>query len=97
MATVMKLCGDAHGRALAKDGWYLEDFDFEAHDGLGLITMTPRISEAKRFEDFGAAIAFWRTSPVCKPLREDGKPNRPLTSTNWTFLDPDKHNQGADL
>lgn len=84
-ATVMQLWGDAFGNATPADGQYLKDFDFEAHDGQGEITMTPDIAEAKGFADFPEAHAFWKRSPECRPTRPDGKPNRPLTATTWEF------------
>lgn len=88
MAVVMKLCGDAFGRPTDHDGEYLKSFDFEAHDGVGEIVMTPDIQMAKMFDNFQEAFEFWRKTPECRPTRDDGKPNRPLTSTNWEFMEP---------
>lgn len=85
MAVVMILHGDALGRATGFDGQYLRDFDFEAHDGVGLIDMTPDLQRAKQFADLAEAVAFWKRSPECRPTRPDGQPNRPLTATNWEF------------
>ncbi len=68
-------------------GQYLRDFDFEAHNGRGEITLTRDAAEAMRFPDSAAAFAYYRRSPECRPIRADGKPNRPLTATNWEFLD----------
>jgi hypothetical protein len=89
MATVMQLWGDAMGQPLPADGQYLQDFDFEAHDGQGEITMTPNIEDAKGFPSFVEAHAFWKRSPECRPVRLDGKPNRPLTATTWQFINRD--------
>lgn len=90
MAVVMRLWGQPTGLGQIVptpfDGQYLKAFDFEAHDGQGLIDMTADPAEAKRFADMAEAIAFYQRSPVCRPLRPDGKPNRPLTATNWEFL-----------
>lgn len=80
---VMILLGDAMGRATGFDGQYLKDFDFEAHDGIGSATMTPDLAEAKVFGSMAEAIAFYKTSPKCRPWRADRRPNRPLTATNW--------------
>lgn len=85
MAVVMILCGDAHGRPTRYDGQYLRDFDFEAHDGIGMISTTADLQRAKHFDDMQEAFAFYKRSPVCRPIRVDGRPNRPLTSTNWEF------------
>lgn len=86
MAVVMKLCGDAFGRATPWDGQYLHDFDFEAAEGQGEITMTANIQRARMFADLAEAIEFRGRSPECRPLRDDGQPNRPLTSTTWQFV-----------
>lgn len=83
MAVVMILRGDAFGRPTGFDGQYLRDFDFEAGDGVGLIDMTPDLQRAKQFADAAEAVAFRNRSPECRPLREDGLPNRPLTATTW--------------
>ena len=77
--------GRADGRSLPGDGQYLRDFDFEAHDGQGEVSLTPNVAEAKVFSDLAEAIAFWKRSPECKPRRWDGRPNRPLTGANWEF------------
>lgn len=89
MPTVMIQHGTADGRALPHDGEYLKDFDFEAHGGVGDIALTPNLDEAKQFATFVDAWLFWRTVPKCKPIREDGKPNRPLTAANWEFKQVD--------
>lgn len=81
----MVLRGDARGNATPYDGQFLASFDFEAHGGRGEITTTPDEAQAKRFATAVEAFAFYRTSPTCRPLRADGKPNRPLTATNWEF------------
>jgi hypothetical protein len=83
-AVVLKLCGTPTA-ATPYDGQYLKDFDFEAHGGVGLITMTPKVEEAKRFPDMVEALRYYRRSPECRPTRPDGEPNRPLTATNWSF------------
>lgn len=85
MPTVMKDFGRANGQKGGTYGQYLADFDFEAHDGIGEITMTKYLTEAKIFPGLMEAFAFYKTVPKCKPIREDGQPNRPLTATNWQF------------
>jgi hypothetical protein len=35
---------------------------------------------ALRFENGGDAMRFWRQQSILQPLRDDGKPNRPLTA-----------------
>lgn len=89
MAVVMILQGRpaADGSVVPTpyDGQYLRDFDFEAGDGRGEVTMTTNIKKAKRFKNGMEAFQFYRRQPECKPIREDGEPNRPLTATNWEF------------
>lgn len=85
MAIKMQLWGSPHGPT-EFDGEYLLDMDFEAHDGLGELTTTPDVAKAKWFADMADALEFWGRSPKCRPIRPDGKPNRPLTATNWEFF-----------
>lgn len=83
MAVVLILRGTANGASTPMDGQYLKDFDFEADDGRGEIDMTPDLADAMTFPHVGHALAFRNRVPVCRPRREDGKPNRPLSSTTW--------------
>lgn len=87
---LMQLVSDAFGRPMAQTGQYLQAFDFEAGDGVGVITMTRNPREAMHFEDLHAAFAFIKRTPECRPTRADGKPNRPLSATTWTSPDIDK-------
>jgi len=66
-------------------GEYICDCDVDALGGFGLITFTHDRNNAKRFKDQAAAFEFWRRQSRVKPLRPDGKPNRPLTAYNVTF------------
>lgn len=86
MAVVMILRGDALGNPTPMDGQYLKDFDFEADDGRGEIDMTADLADAMQFPHIGHALAFRNRVPVCRPRREDGKPNRPLSSTTWEVV-----------
>jgi hypothetical protein len=87
MPIVLKSLGTARGD-MRKAGQYLEAFDFEAHNGQGLIDMTPDVRKAMRFENVSYAMAFLMTQPKCKPFRDygDNGPNRPLTATTWEFV-----------
>lgn len=89
MPTVMRQMGTALGTALPGDGQYLKDFDFEAQDGRGIISLTPDLAEAKKFAAADEAFTFWKTQPECRPFRRDGNPNRPLTAANWSFENVD--------
>jgi hypothetical protein len=91
-SVVMRMLGSAKGFATPGDGRFLATFDFEAHGGIGEAGFTNDPAMALRFPDMNATMAFYKRSPACKPLREDGKPNRPLTATHWSLepvdLDP---------
>lgn len=85
-AFIMRLMGMPTGETTPFDFQYLKDFDFEAHDGVGEVEMTMFAQEAKHFGSMREVNKFYLTSPKCKPLREDGLPNRPLTATNWEII-----------
>jgi hypothetical protein len=61
-------------------GQYLQSFDVNAHDGMGTAEWTVDVNKAMRFADLVEAIETWQTRSVVRPLRADGKPNRPLTA-----------------
>lgn len=60
-------------------GWYLASYDPEANDGNGTAMWTPDGTQALRFPSEAEAMAYYRAVPRNRPLRPDGKPNRPLT------------------
>jgi hypothetical protein len=64
---------------------YLEWFDPEAHDGRGYVQFTALQAGAKQFASYAAVLEFLRTRPKIRPLRPDGKPNRPLTGLNFAI------------
>ena len=82
---LIRLVCAADGRTLRASGQFLRDFDHEAHDGRGEGEFTSDIEKAKEFANLVEAIEFWRRVPKCRPLRPDGKPNRPLTATTCEF------------
>jgi len=59
---------------------YLVSFDAEAHDGRGDALFTLYKERATRFDSFKEVMELWGTISKVRPLREDGKPNRPLTT-----------------
>ena len=61
---------------------YVVDCDVSDPTGRGVATFTKDIDEAKPFDSVLDALSFWRRQHTEVPLREDGKPNRPLTA--WT-------------
>lgn len=85
MSVVIKSAGLMGGRTSSgqrdvSDGQFLKSYDPEAHDGRGEVEWTRDPKEAKRFPSFTAAYEEWQFTSVTRPMREDGKPNRPLSA-----------------
>lgn len=87
MKTIIRIIGLAADLPCDIEGWYIAayDTDHENELGLGVLTPTKFPENAKRFDDFGAAVAFWRQTSRTVPERPDGKPNRPLTAFTVTM------------
>jgi hypothetical protein len=68
-------------------GMYLKAYDPEAHDGQGLADWTGKLEDALKFETATEAWNLWRTVPKSRPVRPDGKPNRPLTAFTVEIID----------
>jgi hypothetical protein len=60
-------------------GAFLAEYDPEAHDGHGEMWWTEDVCRAVSFPDIAGAIECYQAIPANRPVREDGKPNRPLT------------------
>jgi hypothetical protein len=60
-------------------GSYLASYDPEANDGQGKATWTREPDQAMKFADGAAAAECYRAIPRNRPVRPDGKPNRPMT------------------
>lgn len=84
---VMRLCGLPDGSKTEYDGEFLQHMDFEANGGRGVLVTTPYKYEAKKFRTMGDALDYYRQSPMNALLRKDGRPNRPLTGSNWEFVE----------
>lgn len=61
-------------------GSYVAEYDPDAHDGFGYVRGTSNIAEAKPFASAAEALGFYRQTSTVRPLRGDGRPNRPLTA-----------------
>jgi hypothetical protein len=79
----IRLIEAADGEPTALDGLYLVEYDPTrpgvSPDGQPMtahVLVGPK-EQARVFEDFIAATEYWKQS---HGLREDGKPNRPLTA-----------------
>lgn len=62
------------------EGSYVKWYDPDAFGGRGDMKATTKIEEAKKFTHAGAAMEFYRQVSTVRPLRNDGRPNRPLTA-----------------
>jgi hypothetical protein len=65
-------------------GQYLLSYDPEAFKGRGWAEWTADLTKARQFEDYAAALAYWRQVSRTRPTRPDGAPNRPLTAFTVT-------------
>ena len=70
---------------------YLVSFGFDAMNGCGFGIFTDRPEQAMRFKTMRDAMEFWRTQSTVKPLRPDGKPNRPLTASTISVFKIEEH------
>ena len=72
--------GDREAAAANVQGSYVATYDPDAFDGLGHATFTEDPYLAATFASFERALEFWQAQSKVRPLRDDGKPNRPLTA-----------------
>jgi hypothetical protein len=95
MSVAMKLVGLCNGEPSPFDGQYRREFDPSNSDlrhpngpqrptTCWLIT-TPNIAEAKHYPSIMEAGEEWARVDKRRPIRPDGKPNRPLTALTVTF------------
>jgi hypothetical protein len=77
---VIRAVGFTNGRPCPHEDQFLKNFNHDAYGGQGYGEFTARPSEAKQFDSYLDAIEFWNKCSMVKPLRPDGKPNRPLTA-----------------
>lgn len=61
-------------------GQYLKSYDPNAHDGRGTAEWTADIDAAMVFSDPTSLLKYWKQVSRVRPVRPDGKPNRPLTA-----------------
>lgn len=61
-------------------GLYVKAYDPDMYDGRGWTEWTDDPNLARRFPTPAVALDFWRRTSTVRPLRPDGKPNRPLTA-----------------
>lgn len=61
-------------------GAWLKSYDPDENEGQGGFEVTDDRAEALVFDDLIALRDCWAAQSTVKPLRTDGKPNRPLTA-----------------
>src|SRR5262245_63041462 len=83
-ATAVALASAAIVNAVVK-GDYLEWSDPDARGGRGDDRWTSDLAKAKRFPSHEAAWMCWKAQSTRRPLRPDGKPNRPMTAYSVTI------------
>jgi hypothetical protein len=66
-------------------GSYLASYNPEGDGGNGVATWTRDPAQAMTFATSDAATACYRAVPLNRPLRSDGRPNRPLTRYTVAF------------
>lgn len=69
------------------EGRYVSRYDPDAHHGLGQVWTTRAPSNAIQFRTQQEAVEFYRQASSEKPIREDGRPNRPLTAFTVSVSD----------
>lgn len=67
-------------------GAYLASYDPDANNGQGDAAWTADPAMALVFTSVEAACECYRAVPVNRPVRPDGKPNRPLTAFAIEFV-----------
>src|SRR6185436_15351772 len=77
------------------EGQFLLSFDFDAFGGNGFGEFTWDVEMAKSFKTLRDAMEFWRTTSTVKPLRPDGKPNRPLTASTISVFKLEESDNGT--
>lgn len=92
MTCVLLALGFANDVQCPHEGQYIKSFDFEADEGLGFGEFTTDIDTAIQFTDVMAAGEFWRTQSKTRPVRPDGRPNRPLTALSVEIVKRGGHN-----
>jgi len=60
-----------------QDQW-IQEYNPEANKGVGHFISTDHVDKAIKFNKPDEALVFIKQQPKCKPLRDDGLPNRPL-------------------
>jgi len=85
MTVVIMAVGFANGQYCSHEGQWVQSFDHDAYNGRGFGMFTNEIEKAIQFKDLEEAMTFWKKQSSINPIREDGKPNRPMTALTVTI------------
>jgi hypothetical protein len=79
---VVEMAGFVSGPEQAEDpaGKYVQAINPDAHDGGGFVQLTPNSEEARIFASTLEALEYWGRQSTVRPVRDDGRPNRPGTA-----------------
>ena len=83
--------GGAQGRIEPdkSEGQFVLNFDPDAHDGMGHLWTAAKPQDAIQFAGYKEALEYYRQVSHVRPVRDDGKPNRPLTAFTVSIFDPE--------
>lgn len=59
---------------------FLQAFDVDAHDGQGSAAVVEDPMAAMKFDTQSDVLAAWQRESTVKPVRDDGRPNKPLSA-----------------
>ena len=72
----------SYGLYIEEKGCWVSEYDPNGNGGAGHVKLAFESALARRFDTSAAAVMCWGQQSTLVPLRDDGKPNRPLTA--WT-------------
>lgn len=100
MSVVIKIewLGGYIAKPSGQEGRFVQSFDADAYDGGGAVTTTAYEALAKHFPGPAEALEFYRQTSTVRPIRPDGKPNRPLMAfTISIVLVPNEEQKETDV
>lgn len=87
---IIQIMGDALGGRPPPKPTFVLDCDVDAYEGRGNVVFTQKREEAKQFATPAEAFEYYCRQSTVAPLRDDGKPNRPLTAYHAVLLKDDQ-------
>ena len=77
---IVNLVGSTIKEGPKPDGHFVQFYDPDAFEGRGDLVLTASYERALRFGSHRQAWEFYTQTSKTRPVREDGRPNRPLTA-----------------